>query len=107
MNLKLRLERLCDNHAWVKLHFGDGTSLIGKLYKQGHDYVELETYGDIEKRAAAEYAKHLIPMALIKYLTIESSTFNEAERRRLDYASKLDHDPDSEHNQNGMSELEM
>jgi hypothetical protein len=105
MNLKLRLERLCDNHAWVRLHFGDGTSLVGKLFKQGHDYVELETYGDIDKRASAEYAKHLIPLNLIKYLTIESSSFAEAERRRLDYLSQLDQENDIEHH-NGLSELE-
>jgi len=92
MNLKLRLERLCESHAWVRLHFADGTSLVGKLFKLGHDYVEMETYGDIDKRATAEYARHLIPLTLIKYLTIESSTFAEVERKRLDYLAQIEHD---------------
>jgi len=106
MNLKLRLERLCDNRAWVRLHFGDGTSLVGKLFKQGHDYVEMETYGDIDKRATAEYSKHIIPLSLIKYLTIESTTFAEAERRRLDYLAHRDPELDHERNPDGLSELE-
>ncbi|MBU6452309.1 MAG: hypothetical protein KGS72_11050 [Cyanobacteria bacterium REEB67] len=116
MNLKLRLERLCDNRAWVRLHFGDGTNLVGKLFRLGHDYVEMETYGDIEKRATAEYAKHLIPIGLIKYLTIESTAFAEAERRRLDYLAHLDpieerdldqgSDQDNRGNNRGVSEFE-
>jgi hypothetical protein len=106
MNLKLRLERLCDNRAWVRLHFGDGTSLVGKLFKQGHDYVEMESYGDIDKRATAEYSKHIIPLGLIKYLTIESTKFAEAERRRLDYLAHLDHDQEHEHDHDGLPELE-
>jgi len=106
MNLKLRLERLCDSHAWVRLHFADGTSLVGKLFKQGHDYIEMETYGDIDKRATAEYSKHLIPLNLIKYLTIESTSFADAERKRLDYLAHLDQDTDIERNHDGLPELE-
>ena len=90
MNLKLRLEKLCDSRAWVKLHFGDGTSLTGRMFRLGHDYVEMESYGDSDKRASADFAKHLIPIGLIKFLTIESTAFAELERRRLDYLAHLD-----------------
>jgi hypothetical protein len=73
---------------------------------RGHDYVEMETYGDIDKRATAEYSKHLIPLNLIKYLTIESTTFAEAERKRLDYLAHLDNEQGVEHNHDGLPELE-
>ncbi|MBS1993080.1 MAG: hypothetical protein JSS86_12170 [Cyanobacteria bacterium SZAS LIN-2] len=106
MNLKLRLERLCDSHAWVRLHFADGTSLVGKLFKQGHDYIEMETYGETDKRSAPEYARHLIPLSLIKYLTIESSSFADVERKRLDYLAHQERDHDIEHNHDGLPELE-
>jgi hypothetical protein len=90
MNLKLRLERLCDSKAWARLHFADGTSLIGRLLRLGHDYVEIETYGESDKPEARDYAKHLVPLALLKYITFDSSAFADAERRRLQYLSQLD-----------------
>ena len=102
MNLKLRLEKLCDARAWVKLSFADGTALVGRLLRIGQDYVELETFGDPEKRYssdhASDYSRHLIPLGLIKLLTVESPAFAEYERRRLDFLSRLDsHDaPDLE-----------
>ena len=103
MNLKLRLERLCDYKAWVRLHFADGTSLTGRVIRLGHDYIEVESYGDATK-TQPDYSKHFIPLGLIKYLTVESSSFANAERKRLDYLSTIDHDADANHE--GMPELE-
>lgn len=94
VNLKLRLEKVCDSRAWVRLHFGDVTTLTGRVLRVGHDYIEIESYADGEKAGNLEYAKHLVPLNLIKYITVESSAFAEAERRRLDYISELEsHDP--------------
>lgn len=93
MNLKLRLERLCDVRAWVRLHFVDGTSLIGRVLQIGHDYVEIESFGEADRQGIPDYSKHIIPLGLIKYITTESSRFAEAERRRLDYVSQLETDP--------------
>ncbi len=100
MNLKLRLEKLCDTRSWVRLHFMDGTSLIGRVLRIGHDYVEIESYGEADRHGIPEYSKHLIPLGLCKYLTIDSAHFAEAERRRLDYVSQLESNPDT------ISELE-
>ncbi|HIA50665.1 MAG TPA: hypothetical protein EYN91_01020 [Candidatus Melainabacteria bacterium] len=85
MNLKLRLEKLADSRSWVRLHFADGTTVIGRVLRIGHDYIELESYGDTDRPNSRDYSKHLIPMNLVKMLTIESPQFAEAERRRLDY----------------------
>jgi hypothetical protein len=90
MNLKLRLERLCDSRSWVRLHFADGTTITGRVLRIGHDYLELESYGEADKPSSRGYSKHLVPLNLVKFITIESSTFAEAERHRLDYVSKLD-----------------
>lgn len=88
MNLKLRLEKLADSRSWVRLHFADGTTVIGRVLRIGHDYIELESYGDTDRPNSRDYSKHLIPMNLVKMLTIESPQFAEAERRRLDYLAK-------------------
>jgi len=85
MNLKLRLERLCDNRSWVRLHFSDGTTIMGRVLRIGHDYLELESYGDNDKPASRDYSKHLVPLNLVKFITIESTSFAEAERTRLMY----------------------
>ncbi len=85
MNLKLRLEKLADARSWVRLHFADGTTVIGRILRIGHDYIELESYGDTDRPYSRDYSKHLVPMSLVKMLTIESPQFAEAERRRLDY----------------------
>ena len=90
MNLKLRLERLCDNRSWVRLHFADGATITGRVLRIGHDYLELESYGDLDKPNARDYAKHLVPLNLVKYITIESTSFAEAERQRLTYMAQLE-----------------
>lgn len=100
MNLRLRLEKQCDSRSWVRLAFADGTALTGRLMRIGQDYVELESFGDSEKRTSSDYSRHLIPLGLIKFVTVESPLFAEHERRRLNYMSKLDssqeHTPDME-----------
>ena len=93
MNLKLRLEKLCDSRSWVKLHFADGTSMTGRVLRVGHDYVEMESYGDTDSPYKYEYSKHLIPLSLVKIITIESSSFADAERRRLAYIADLEVEP--------------
>src|SRR5215472_6965794 len=90
MNLKLRLERLCDNKSWVRLHFADNTNLTGRVLRIGHDYVEMESYGESDKPYARDYSKHLIPLNLVKFITFESSSFAEAERNRLNYMSQME-----------------
>ncbi|MBX9695954.1 MAG: hypothetical protein K2Z81_26445 [Cyanobacteria bacterium] len=95
MNLKLRLERLCDGRSWTRLHFADGTTLTGRVLRIGHDYVEIESYGDSDKPYDSEYSKHLVPLNLVKFITIESSTFADAERRRLTYLSKMESNSDT------------
>ncbi len=90
MNLKLRLERLCDSRSWVRLHFSDGTTLTGRVLRLGHDYVEMESYGDFDKPTGRDYSKHLVPLNLVKLITIESTSFSEAERQRLTYLSQMD-----------------
>jgi len=90
MNLKLRLEKLCDTRSWARLHFSDGTTLTGRVLRIGHDYVEIESYGEGDKPYRAEYSKNLVPLQLVKLITIESNSFAEAERRRLDYLNDLD-----------------
>ncbi len=90
MNLKLRLERLCDNRSWVRLHFSDGTTLTGRVLRLGHDYVEMESYGDFDKPNGRDYSKHLVPLNLVKLITIESSSFADAERQRLNFMSQAE-----------------
>lgn len=92
MNLKMRLERMCDAKSWARLHFSDGTALTGRLLRLGHDYVELESYGESDTPTARNYAKHLIPLGLLKYITVDSSVFAEAERERLTFMSQVDLD---------------
>lgn len=95
MNLKLRLEKLCDVRAWARLHFADGTTLTGRVLRIGHDYVEIESYGDTDKPFQNEYSRHLVPLHLVKFITIESSSFAEAERCRLDYLSQMESTSDT------------
>jgi len=95
MNLKMRLERLCDSRSWARLHFSDGTSITGRVLRLGHDYVELECYGDGDQPGKRDYARHLVPLSLIKIITVDSTSFAEAERQRLNYLSQMEMSPDS------------
>jgi len=70
MNLKTRLERLCDQRHWARLHFSDGTSLTGRMLRLGHDYCEMESYGEDDKPADRNYSKHLVPLQLLKLLLL-------------------------------------
>jgi hypothetical protein len=90
MNLKLRLEKLCDTRSWVRLHFGDGTNITGRVLRVGHDYLEMESYTDSARDSLPDYAKHLVPLNLVKFITIESSKFAESERNRLAYLSEME-----------------
>ena len=100
MNLKMRLERLCDTKSWARLHFGDATMLTGRVLRVGHDYVELECYGDSDRAGKRDYSKHLVPLHLVKFITVDSTAFAEAERARLNYLSEL------EASQESMPEME-
>lgn len=90
MNLKLRLERLSDARSWVRLYFADSTSVMGRVLRLGNDYVEIESYGEGDKPSRREYSRHLIPLNLVKMITIESSSFAEAERHRLQYLAQAE-----------------
>ena len=90
MNLKIRLERLCDQKHWARLHFTDGTSLTGRMLRLGHDYIEVESYGEDDKPNDRNYAKHLVPLQILKFITVESSAFAEMERRRLSFLVQED-----------------
>lgn len=90
MNLKMRLERLCDKKCWARLHFADGTSITGRVLRVGLDYIELECYGETDRPISYEYSKHLVPLHLVKYITVDSTTFSDAERNRLNFLSALD-----------------
>ncbi len=94
MNLKLRLEKLADNKSWVRVHFVDHSFLIGRILRIGHDYLELESYGNEDKPNDRDYEKHIIPLSMLKLLTLESSSFSEAERKRLAYLAQIDNNSD-------------
>ncbi len=93
MNIKSRLERAAENKQWVKVYFHDTSGIVGKVLRVGQDYVELESYGFDDNPNARNYAKNLIPLNFIKMFTVESSNFAEAERKRLEYLSQLEHVP--------------
>lgn len=95
MNLKMRLERLADTRSWARLHFADGTSLTGRVLRIGHDYVEIECYGDADQPAKRDYSKHLVPLHLVKFITVDSTSFAEAERLRLNYLSQMETNEES------------
>ncbi len=91
MNVKSRLERAAENKQWIKVYFHDGSGIIGKVIRVGQDYVELESYGCDDLPHARNYAKNIIPLNFIKMFMVESSNFSEAERKRLEYLSQLEH----------------
>jgi hypothetical protein len=63
---------------------------MGRVLRIGHDYLELESYGEHDKPGARDYSKHLVPLNLVKLITIESTSFAEAERDRLMYMSEME-----------------
>jgi len=85
MNLRTKL--ISKEGKWVRVYFMDGASLTGKLRSVGSDYLEIESYGQSKDFLGNEYeySKHLIPTSLIKLVTIETSSFLEAEKKYLDY----------------------
>lgn len=86
----MKLEKVAENKSWVRVYFHDGSGIAGKVISIGQDFVELECYGCDDAPESRNYAKNLIPLSFIKMFTIESSNFAEAERKRLQYLSKLD-----------------
>ncbi len=91
MNIKTRLERAAESKQWIKVYFHDASGIVGKVIKVGQDYVELESYGYDDSPQSRNFAKNLIPLSFIKMFTVESSNFAEAERKRLEYLSLLEH----------------
>ena len=100
MNLKTKLEGR--ENAWLRVFFVDGTSFTGILRQVGADYLELECFSPLEvpviqqgrqlriregqiASGQAQRALHLLPLNLIKYFTVESEQFVEAERSRLEH----------------------
>jgi hypothetical protein len=53
----------------------------------------MESYGDFDKPNARDYSKHLVPLNLVKMITIESSSFADAERQRLTYLAQVESAP--------------
>ncbi len=90
MNIKIKLEKLEENKSWVRLYFHDGSGIAGKVVTVGQDFIEIESYGCDDSPNSRNYAKHLIPLNVIKMFTIESSNFADAERKRLQYLSQID-----------------
>ena len=88
MNLKTKLES--KEGKWIRVHFPDGTFLTGRLMHIGNDFVQMECYGKDEgsPKDPHSYTQHLIPLSLVKLVTIEASSFLDAERNRLDYITK-------------------
>lgn len=91
MNIKSRLERAAESKQWVKVYFHDGSGIAGKVVRVGADYVEIESYGYDDAPESRSYAKNIIPLSFIKMFTVDSSNFAEAERKRLEYLSQLEH----------------
>ncbi len=91
MNIKSRLERAAEYKQWIKVYFHDGSGIIGKVVRVGQDYVELESYGYDDSPLSRNYAKNIVPLNFIKMFMVESSNFSEAERKRLEYLSQLEH----------------
>jgi hypothetical protein len=77
----------------VRLHFQDGTTITGRVLRLGHDYLEMDSYGESDKPNARDYSKHLVPLNLVKLITIESTSFADAERQRLNYLAQVDSSP--------------
>jgi hypothetical protein len=88
MNLRTKLES--KEGQWIRIHFADGTQMTGRLQVVGNDFIQVECFSKDEKFQidTTFYAQHLVPLHLVKFLTIESSQFIEAERMRLEFIAK-------------------
>lgn len=88
MNIKTKLES--KEGKWVRIHFPDSSFLTGRLMHTGSDFIQIECYGrdDANPNDPNSYTQHLIPLALVKLITIEATSFVDAERRRLEYITK-------------------
>lgn len=89
MNLKTRLEN--KENKWIRVHFMDSTYFTGVLRHIGADFLELECYGRDETphgEGSGSYTQHLIPLSLIKFITVEANSFLDAERKRLEYIAR-------------------
>ncbi len=105
MNLKTKLES--KEAKWVRVHFPDSSFLTGRLQLVGSDFIQLECYGrdDAAPNDPNSYTQHLIPLTLVKLVTIEATSFIEAERRRLEYITQ-NAVPEEECSFNSMPEIE-
>jgi hypothetical protein len=106
MNLKTKLES--KEGKWVRVHFPDSSYLTGKLQMVGSDFIQLECYGKDEasNNENNSYTQHVIPLHLVKLITVEASSFIEAERRRLEFITKNQHLDSEELGQLNVHDLE-
>jgi hypothetical protein len=106
MNLKTRLET--KEGKWVRVYFPDSSYITGRLLHVGSDFVQLECYGKDEPVPSdtQAYTQHLIPMHFVKLITVEASSFVEAERRRLEYITKTSNLSAEEWEQLNLPEIE-
>jgi hypothetical protein len=104
MNLKTKLES--KEGKWIRVHFPDSSFLTGRLIHIGSDFVQIECYGrdDANPSDPNSYTQHLVPLSLVKLITIEATSFVDAERRRLEYITKNSYSGDEWGN--SMPELE-
>ena len=107
MNFKTRLEG--KEGKWIRVHFMDTSFFTGILKHVGIDFIEVECYeksqiqvfnpmkirtdfDKLDKQQEVDQSmceSHLIPLGLIKFITVEANGFIDAERKRLEYiASK-------------------
>lgn len=106
MNLKTKLES--KEGKWVRIHFPDSSFLTGRLITIGSDFIQLECFGrdDANNSDPNSYTQHLIPLNLVKLITVEASSFLEAERRRLEYIAKKSSSSLDEINSANLHDLE-
>ncbi len=85
MNIRTKLES--KEGQWIRVHFPDSSYITGRLSSVGSDYLQLECFGrdEANKNDCTAYSQHLIPIPLVKFITLEAPSFVEAERKRLEY----------------------
>lgn len=108
MNFKTKLEN--KEGSWVRVHFMDSSYFTGVLRQVGIDFIELECFGEdapsnpmLKQQAlihslpdshssrsadSHSYTKHVIPVPLIKFVTVEASTFISEEKKRLEHIAQ-------------------